>query len=202
MSIISQALRCLLNYRQKEKESLQDYTKRFRVAAEVLESHMGCPIYLLKLMINMKEFDKDDSDSVTKCGKQKHEQFLAYVYLENADQSKYGSILSGLNTQNSLRNEQYPKALNEANNVLSNHEFDKKLVASNKRNEEKTRENNDEEETVKSSFAQLEGTYYCCGKSGHGSNTCRYRNKPKSEWAINIARSNEKRTNNNTRLYP
>ena len=105
MSIISQALRCLLNCKQKEKESLQDYTKRFRVAAEVLESHMGCPIYLLKLMANMKEFNKDDSDSVTKCGKQKHEQFLAYVYLENADQAKYGSILSGLNTQNSLRNE-------------------------------------------------------------------------------------------------
>ena len=68
---------------------------------------------------------------------------MAYVYLENADQAKYGSILSGLNTQNSLRNEQYPKTLIEANNVLSNHEFDKKSVASNKRNEEKTRANND-----------------------------------------------------------
>ena len=144
MFIISQALRYLLNCKQKEKESLQDYTKRFRVAAEVLESHMGCPIYLLKLMTNMKEFDKNDSDSVTKCGKQKHEQLLAYVYLENADQSKYGSILSGLNTQNSLRNEQYPKTLIEANNVLSNHELDKKSVTSNKKNE-KTREINGEE---------------------------------------------------------
>ena len=98
------------------------------MAAGVLESHIGCPIYLFKLMTNMKEFDKDDSDSVTKCGKQKHENFLAYVYLENADQSKYGSILSGLATQNSLRNEQYPKTHIEANNVLSNHEFDTKSV--------------------------------------------------------------------------
>jgi len=106
MSIISQALRCHLNCKQKEKESLQDYTKIFRVVAEVLESHMGSPIYLVTLMTDIKEFDKDDSDSVTKCGKQKYEQFLAYMYLENADQSKYGLILSGLNTQNSLRNEQ------------------------------------------------------------------------------------------------
>jgi len=189
--IISQALRCLLNCKQKEKESLQDYTKRFRVAAEELESHMGCPIYLLKLMTTMKEFDKNDNDSVSKCGKQKHEQFLAFVYLENADQSKYGSILSGRNTQNSLCNEQYPKTLIEANNVLSNHEFDKKPLASHKRNENKTRENIGEEEAVKLSFAQLEGKCYCYGKAGHRSTTCRYKNKPKSEWAINIARNNE-----------
>ena len=51
-------------------------------------------------------------------------QFLAYLYLENSDQAKYGSILSGLITQQSLKNDQYPKTITEANNVLSNHKFD------------------------------------------------------------------------------
>ena len=34
-------------------------------------------------------------------------QFLAYLYLENSDQAKYGSILSGLISQQSLKNDQY-----------------------------------------------------------------------------------------------
>jgi hypothetical protein len=48
---------------------------------------------------------------------------MAFAYLVHADQTKYGSILTGLITQQSLRNEQYPKTIAEANNVLSNHKF-------------------------------------------------------------------------------
>jgi hypothetical protein len=48
---------------------------------------------------------------------QAFEQLLAFNYLENADQSKYRSILSGLNTQQSLGNDQYPKSIGEANNI-------------------------------------------------------------------------------------
>jgi len=59
------------------------------------------------------------------------------MYLENTDQSKYGSILSGLNTQNSLQNEQYQKRLIEANKVLSYHEFGKKSLANKTKNENK-----------------------------------------------------------------
>lgn len=54
--------------KQKEGESLQDYTKRFKVAKDVFESHIGGPLIL---------------------------------YLDNADKAKYGSILVGLNTQQS-----------------------------------------------------------------------------------------------------
>jgi hypothetical protein len=49
---------------------------------------------------------------------------LAYAYLDNADQSKYGSILTGLNTQQTLGNEQYPKTITYANSMLSNHRLD------------------------------------------------------------------------------
>ena len=44
--------------------------------------------------------------------------------MENADQDKYGSILTGLNTQKTLKNDQYPKTVTDANNVLSCHRFD------------------------------------------------------------------------------
>jgi hypothetical protein len=42
----------------------------------------------------------------------------------HADQTKYGSILTGLTMQQFLRNNQYPKTTTKANNVLSNHKFD------------------------------------------------------------------------------
>ena len=35
------------------------------------------------------------------------------------------------------------------------------------------------------SFAQLEGKWYCCGRAGHKSPSCRDKNKPKEDWAIN-----------------
>ena len=48
MSIISDAFRATLNARQKESESLQDYTRRFKTAREILESHLGGQIVLTK----------------------------------------------------------------------------------------------------------------------------------------------------------
>jgi stress-induced morphogen len=36
MSIISDAFRAVLNVQQKENESLQDYTRRFKTAREIL----------------------------------------------------------------------------------------------------------------------------------------------------------------------
>ena len=43
------------------------------------------------------------------------------------------------------------------------------------------------EEDVNLSFAQLEGKCYCCGKAGHKLPSCRDKNKPREEWAINQA---------------
>jgi hypothetical protein len=51
-------------------------------------------------------------------------QFLAFTYLDNSDKNKYRTLLSGLQTQQSLKNNHYPKSFTEANNVLSNHRFD------------------------------------------------------------------------------
>jgi hypothetical protein len=41
----------------------------------------------------------------------------------NAGQSKYGSILISLNTQQTLGNKQYPKTITDANSILSHHKF-------------------------------------------------------------------------------
>ena len=104
-----------------------------------------------------------------------------YLYLENADKSKYGSILAGLNTQKSLNNDQYPKTITEANNVLSNHCFDDYKSNKTKQKDDKDKrkpKSEEEEENPTLSFAQLEGKCYCCGKPGHKSPQCHDKNTP------------------------
>ncbi len=115
------------------------------------------------------------------------EQLLAYAYLNNADQSKYGSILIGLNTQQTLGNEQYPKTITDANSVLSNHRFDNSISGNknNNKHQNEHRKQESEPDKINLSFAQMEGKCYCCGKPGHKSPQCRFKDKPKSEWAIN-----------------
>ena len=195
MSIILDAMRTVLGTKQKESESLQDYTKRFRVARDVLKSHIGGPIIMTKIVEALPGYEKSDEDKCSKQQEQVYNQFLAYLYMDNADKLKYGSILTGLNTQQSLGNNQYPKTITESNNVLSNHRFDaapkttggksKGQNEGNKNNKEK--ESKDDEEEVNLSFAQMEGKCYCCGKAGHKSPSCRDKSKPKEEWAINRA---------------
>ena len=50
MSIILDAIRTLMGTKQKDGESLKDYTKRFWVAQDVLKSHIGGPIILTKIV--------------------------------------------------------------------------------------------------------------------------------------------------------
>jgi hypothetical protein len=63
------------------------------------------------------------------------------VYLSNADKAKYGSILKGLSTQQSLSNDQYPRTITDANNVLSNHPFDNFKSSSKKENKDNNKNN-------------------------------------------------------------
>jgi hypothetical protein len=200
MSIINDALKTLINTKQKENESLQEYTKRFKVAQDVLQSHIGGPIILTKVVQGMDEYTASTTDpnKLTELNKSAFSRYLAYLYLENSDQTKYGSLLIGLNTQQSLGNNQYPKTITEANNVLSNHKFDSTTTAKKfeKTDKEKDRvliEKPKDEELVLS-FSPIEGKCYCCGKGGHRLPQCKLKNRPKEEWAINKAQENEKQS--------
>jgi hypothetical protein len=67
MSIVLDALRTLLNTKQQEGESLQDFTKRFRVARDVLKSHIGGPIILTKIVEATEGYantNKDKRDKI------------------------------------------------------------------------------------------------------------------------------------------
>ena len=57
----------MINLKQKENESLQDYTKRFKTARDVLVSHLGGPIELTKYITTMDGFDETNPDLVMRC---------------------------------------------------------------------------------------------------------------------------------------
>jgi hypothetical protein len=73
MSIIYDAITALFGTKQKENESLQDYTKRFCVSRDVLESHMGGPIILTKVIEAMPGYDESIVSTRDKCCKDTYE---------------------------------------------------------------------------------------------------------------------------------
>jgi hypothetical protein len=143
MSIILDAHITLLGTKQKEDESLQDYTKRFQVAKDVFESHMGGPMIITKVVEAMQGYNETDSKNQEKYRSEAYQRFTRFLYLNNADKSKYGTILAGLHTQQSLNNDQYPRTITDANNVLSNHHFDN--IKSNKPRHKDGDKNQDEQ---------------------------------------------------------
>ena len=105
MSIISDAFRAAFSTRQKEGESLQDYTRRFKTSTEILESRLGGPLILAKYVQTMDKYDANDPDKTESLIKKASEGLFAFLYLENSDQGKYGTIIQNLNSQKSLGND-------------------------------------------------------------------------------------------------
>ena len=189
MSIISDALRAAITLKQRENENIQEYTRRFKTSKEILEQHLGGPLVLTKYVTKMNGYVAENQEKIKELTNKASDQLFAFIYLENSDQTKYGSILKGLNEQKSLGNDQYPKSIIESTNVLSNHRFDRKKFPKKKfqidnHNMDNATSEGDESPTL--SFAQMEGKCYCCGKPGHKSPQCSKRKTiPREEWAIN-----------------
>jgi hypothetical protein len=160
-----------------------------------LESHIGAPLILQKFVEIRPTYDSTNNAIIRTLVQQASKQFMAFIYLENSDRKKYGSVLNNLNSQKSLGNDQYPKTLIESNNVLGSHQFDenhRNTGQSQKDKESSPKEPNQENDAIPPLyFAQMEGKCYCCGKPGHKSPTCRHKSKPRDEWAINKAEINQ-----------
>ena len=171
-----------------------------------MELHVRGPLILKKYIQLPTDYKEDIKQHQEKNGNENNKpniyeekyikkassKLYAYIYLDNADKSKYKSILKNLNQQFSLGNNQYPNSIIEANSVLNNHKLDMvytktKLNLRNQISKEKEKENaNKTEEPILQTFAQIEGRCYCCGKPGHKSPQCKLKDvKPRHEWFIN-----------------
>ena len=59
MIIILDGFMAFLNCYQEKKESLQDYTRRFKLAQEIMNSHLGGGIVLNKFVSSMDRYDRN-----------------------------------------------------------------------------------------------------------------------------------------------
>ena len=85
MLIIKEAFSTIFSVTKKEKESLQDYTRQFKTAKDVLDTHLG----------GMTGYST--GGDIEKYSKEARNQFVSYLYMENSDKVKYGSITRSLN---------------------------------------------------------------------------------------------------------
>ena len=194
-SVVADSIRNLFNMKQKEDESLIDYTRRFKAARDIMHSMIGEELRLPKLAQEDTYWDDNNATIQEECYSRAYNQLLTYTYLDNADKSKYGSLIKDLSDQYSLGNNQYPTSVTEAAQVLGNRKFDQTFYDNKKKKKDGNKQSKqgneqpststDEQQPLEMTFAQMEGNCYCCGKKGHLSSSCRYKSKPKSEWYIN-----------------
>jgi hypothetical protein len=194
MMSMTDSLTRLINSKQAENESLLDYLKRFKQLRDVAGSYMG-----KEVLNKFCEYQADYKDLKTNETKSKYKEeafgaWMAYLLIRGSDQSKYGSLTKNLTSQYSLGNDQFPKTIATATDVLSNHRLDPKFYE-NQRHQREHREQQvrgDGDGAGGTSFAQKDRrndkdvTCFICGKKGHRSPECPEKdNIPKARWAIN-----------------
>ena len=181
-AIIGDALRSLINIKQKDIEDLNDYTLRFTNMRDIFVSQLGGQMIFHTLV----DTAANPSNMCLPIQQESWDQFLAYQYMERALPERYGSLMAGMATQKSLKNTQYPKTIEEAYAVLDSHPWDKrnkevkakpkqpdqKKNGNQSQTSQKTQKTDDNSIISEVTFAQLEGKCFCCGDTGHNSKSC------------------------------
>ena len=177
-----EAHRRLLNIRQREKEGLLEYMERFKQEKAIVKSHLG-EDFLHEFVEHTDEYkDYVQNQDTTAAASLKTKAFETYttgIFMNGADKGRYGDLLDGLSNQYALGNDQYPRTLQGAIDVMRRQ---KRAFKDEKKGDSKDVKIK-EEETNESSFAQSVKRCYCCGSTEHLANKCPVRSgKPRDEW--------------------
>ncbi|MGC8553782.1 MAG: hypothetical protein ACP5O7_13115, partial [Phycisphaerae bacterium] len=130
---MANALSQLVNLKQGHDEGLLEYIKCFKHARDVAVSHMGTDL-LDQFAEYQEEFKGLTTDSDKKKFKDEFfEAWMAYLVIRGSDQSKYWSPTANFVKQYYLGNDQYPRTIEMATDVLSQHRFDSKFYENQKK---------------------------------------------------------------------
>jgi hypothetical protein len=188
--------------KQHDNELLIDFVKPFKQTRDVAKSQLGST-FLNEFVEHQSTYKKATTTEQNEMKKQIYSQWMAYLVVRGCDQLKYGSLTRGLTSQFSLGQDQYPKTIQAALDMLTNHRmnktyYDNQLKRNLDRSDKEQPTSSNNEDAKASSFVQQgrEMTCYRCGKKGHLSPDCEKKDTiPREQWHVTRAMQNLQDTN-------
>ena len=108
-STVLDTIKNYINLKQTDDECLVDYTWRFKLAKKIMESQIGGELELPKLAkLDPKWMEIWDPADLTihnpkECKTRAYQKFTTFLYLENTDRTKYGTLRVPLEQINTHR---------------------------------------------------------------------------------------------------
>jgi hypothetical protein len=203
LASLTDALLRFANTKQKEDENLTQYTSRFKGERDLLLSIIGTRAF--DKFVEIQPGYEDLTDEEKKEQKENiFDKWIGYVFIKGADNNKYGSVKTLLQSQYSMQQDQYPKDLLAAQDMLSQHRLDnwKHPTPKGKKytNKDNSKENEEEEQKPtgpETSFFQ--SACYVCGSKDHKQPDCKDpRKNNQQEWYIHKLMDKDQNKNNNS----
>ena len=108
IALIFRSIRVFINIKQEEKESLADFTKRFRNLKDIMEAQAG-KFQLREYITTLDKYDESDTDKINEQLDEAYDRFIAYTYIQAVNQNKAGKLDKDLANQFPLKDDKYPK---------------------------------------------------------------------------------------------
>ena len=121
-----------LNAQQNQDEGLMDYVKRSKYHRDIIKIQVGTKL-LHKYVKMTQEYIDRNATKKTEMLDNVFKMISTYVMMRGADRSKYGSLMKGLVSQFSMKNDQYLKKMTDTLDIMSKHSFDDKYYERKKR---------------------------------------------------------------------
>ena len=210
LATVTEVLLQLLYTRQKDKEDVLEYIKRFKQSWRIMRSHMGDEFlhHFIQNTAEYKELGVTGSDLKTEAASATAQQiemknnamerWQAYLLIRNLDQKQYRKITRNLTSQYVLNNDQYPKDIGSVIMVIITRKRELEYIKRMKEKSQRNKNNNKKSEETNSVDTKIEGNFaqqnkrvcYVSGDPNHLSPDCPKKDSiPQDNWYINRTKS-------------
>ena len=105
-------------------EPLTDYTKRFKYTRDIVKGQFRNDIFEHFIVRTDEYANETDIDKKNELKDGSFERFSAYMLLKGAENVRYESLKETLVTSYSVKQDHYPRTIQDMVDTLSKHKFD------------------------------------------------------------------------------